>query len=147
MRALPGRWEDLALTPNFWIDTHANNLDDDIVDLLLGSKLWEINFSIDSMDPDVYRSIRRGSIPLAEVLAKIARFMSCKRAARKEIHTIISFVLMRSNAATIKPALAFARENGIDHVSVIPMLAFTEDMVDGILFWDEAAFARLRENS
>lgn len=135
----------IALDAKFRIDTHANNLDDDIVDMLLGSRLWEINFSIDSMDPDVYRSIRRGSIPLPEVLAKIVRFMSRKRAARKEIHTIISFVLMRSNAATIKPALAFARENGIDHVSVFPMLAFTEDMLDEIFVWDEVAFAKLHE--
>lgn len=135
----------IALDAKFRIDTHANNLDDDIVDMLLGSKLWEINFSIDSMDPEIYRSIRRGSIPLPEVLAKIARFMSRKRAARKEIHTIISFVLMRSNAATIKPALAFARENGIDFVSVVPMLAFTEEMLDEMFVWDEVAFARLRE--
>jgi radical SAM protein with 4Fe4S-binding SPASM domain len=133
----------IALNANFRIDTHANCLDDDIVDLLLASRLSEINFSIDSMDPDVYRRIRRGSIPLPEVLAKIERFMSRKRAARKEIHTIISFVLMRSNAATIKPALAFARENGIDHVNVVPMLAFTEDMLDEIFVWDEAAFAAL----
>jgi radical SAM protein with 4Fe4S-binding SPASM domain len=135
----------IALDAKFRIDTHANNLDDDIVDMLLESKLWEINFSIDSMDPDVYRSIRRGSIPLAEVLAKIARFMSRMQAARNEIHTIISFVLMRSNAATIKPALAFARENGIDHVSVVPLLAFTEEMLDEIFVWDEVAFARLHE--
>ena len=135
----------ITLDAKFRIDTHANNLDDDIVDMLLESKLWEINFSLDSMDPDVYRSIRRGSIPLADVLAKIARFMSRKRATQKEIHTIISFVLMRSNAATIKPALAFARENGIDHVSVIPMLAFTEDMLDEIFVWDKIAFAQLYE--
>lgn len=97
------------------------------------------------MDADVYRSIRRGSIPLPEVLAKIGRFMSRKSDARKEIHTIISFVLMRSNAATIKPALAFAHEHGIDHVSVVPMLAFTEDMVEEIFVWDENAFTALHE--
>lgn len=135
----------IALDARFRVDTNANCLDDDIADMLFESKMWEINFSLDSMDPGVYRSIRRGSIPLADVLAKIARFMSRKRAARKEIHTLISFVLMRSNAATIKPALAFARENGIDHVNVVPLLAFTEDMLDEIFFWDEVAFARLHE--
>jgi radical SAM protein with 4Fe4S-binding SPASM domain len=135
----------IALDAKFRIDTHANCLDDDIVDMLLGSKLWEINFSVDSMDPEVYRCIRRGSIPLPEVLAKIARFMERKRATEQVIHTIISFVLMRSNAATIKPALAFARENGIDHVNVFPLLAFTEDMVEEIFVWDEAAYAELHE--
>lgn len=133
----------IALDASFRIDTHANCLDDDIVDMLLNSRLCEINFSIDSMDPDVYSRIRRGSIPLPEVLAKIERFMSRKRAARKEIHTIISFVLMRSNAATIKPALAFARDNEIDHVNVVPMLAFTEDRLDEIFVWDEVAFGAL----
>ncbi|MEY2557863.1 MAG: hypothetical protein QOE34_1288 [Verrucomicrobiota bacterium] len=135
----------IGLNAKFRIDTHANCLDDDIVDMLFGSRLWEINFSLDSMDPEVYRNIRRGSIPLGEVLAKIARFMSRKRAAEKEIHTVLSFVLMRSNASTIKPALAFARENGIDHVNVIPMLAFTEDMLDEIFVWDEVAYAKLYE--
>jgi radical SAM protein with 4Fe4S-binding SPASM domain len=133
----------IALDATFRIDTHANCLDADIVDMLLASRLYEINFSIDSMDPDVYRSIRRGSIPLPEVLEKVARFMSRKREWGKEVHTIISFVLMRSNATTIKPALAFALEHGIDHVSVVPVLAFTEDMVEEIFVWDDAAYAAL----
>jgi len=135
----------IALDATFRIDTHANSLDDDIIDQLLVSRMHEINFSIDSMDPEVYRRIRRGSIPLPEVLAKIEHFMSRKRAARKEVHTIISFVLMRSNATTIKPALAFARENGIDYVNVVPMLAFTEDMLDEIFVWDKDAFAALHD--
>jgi radical SAM protein with 4Fe4S-binding SPASM domain len=135
----------IALDAPFRIDTNATCLDDDIIDLLLESRLFEINFSIDSLDADVYRRIRRGSLPLPEVLAKVAHFMSRKAAARKEIHTIISFVLMRSNAGTIKPALAFAREHGIDHVSVVPLLAFTEDMVDEIFVWDETAYAALYE--
>lgn len=145
-RRYPGTLARLiALNAKFRVDTHANCLDDDIVDMLLESQLFEINFSIDSMDPEVYRSIRRGSIPLDEVLAKIARFMSRKAAAQKEVHTIISFVLMRANAATIKPVIAFARENRIDHVNVVPMLAFTEDMVDQIFIWDEVAYAALHE--
>ena len=135
----------IALDASFRIDTHANRLDDDIVDMLLAARLHEINFSIDSMDPEVYRRIRRGSIALDEVLAKIARFMARKTAAQKKIHTIISFVLMRSNAVTIKPALAFAREHGIDHVSVVPLLAFTEDMLSEIFVWDEVAYAALHE--
>jgi radical SAM protein with 4Fe4S-binding SPASM domain len=143
-RRYPGTLKRLiALDASFRVDTHANCLDEDIIDMLLDSQLHEINFSIDSMDPDVYHRIRRGSIPLPEVLAKIARFMSRKGAVRKNIHTIISFALMRSNAATIKPALAFAREHGIDHVNVFPLLAFTEDMLEEIFVWDEVAYAAL----
>jgi radical SAM protein with 4Fe4S-binding SPASM domain len=145
-RRYPGTLARLiALDASFRIDTNANCLDDDIIEMLLASRLKEINFSIDSMDPDIYRSIRRGTFPLPDVLAKIARFMSRKREARKEIHTIISFVLMNSNATTIKPALAFAGENGIDHVLVAPLIAFTEDMVKEVFVWDEIAFAALRE--
>jgi radical SAM protein with 4Fe4S-binding SPASM domain len=135
----------IAMDAAFRIDTNATCLDDDIIDLLLASRLHEINFSVDSMDADVYRRIRRGSLPLPEMLAKIAHFMARKAAAGKELHTIISFVLMRSNAATIKPALGFARAHGIDHVSVVPLLAFTEDMVDEIFIWDETAYAALHE--
>ena len=143
-RRYPGTLQRLiALEAKFRVSTHANCLDDDIVDMLLGSQVYDLNFSIDSMDPEIYRTIRRGSIPLAEVLAKIARFMGRKRAAGKEIHTSLSFALMRSNAASIKPALAFAREHGIDHVIVVPVLAFTEDMLEEIFVWDEAAYASL----
>jgi len=145
-RRYPGTLARLiALDAAFRIDTNATCLDDDIIVMLLASRVQEINFSIDSMDADVYRSIRRGSLPLSEVLAKIARFMSRKTTAGKKVHTILSFVLMRSNAATIKPALAFAREHGIDHVSVVPLLAFTEDMVNEIFVWDQAAYAALHE--
>ena len=143
-RQYPGTLARLiALDAAFRIDTNATCLDDDIIDLLLASRLQEINFSIDSMDEEVYRSVRRGSLPLPEVLAKIANFMARKARAAKTLHTIMSFVLMRRNAATIKPALAFARDNGIDHVSVVPLLAFTEDMVDEIFVWDETAYAEL----
>jgi radical SAM protein with 4Fe4S-binding SPASM domain len=135
----------IAFDAPFRIDTNATCLDDDIIDMLLASRLQEINFSIDSMDADVYRSIRRGSLPLSEVLAKVAHFMSRRATAGKQLHTIMSFVLMRSNAVTLKPALAFAREHGIDHVNVVPLLAFTEDMVDEIFFWEEAAYADLHE--
>lgn len=135
----------IAMDAAFRIDTNATCLDDDIIDMLLASRLHEINFSIDSMDADVYRRIRRGSLPLPEVLAKVAHFMSRKAAIQKQVHTIMSFVLMNSNAATIKPALAFAREHGIDHVSVVPLLAFTEDMVEEIFVWDEVAYAALHE--
>lgn len=133
----------IAMDAAFRIDTNATCLDHDIIEMLLGSRLREINFSIDSMDPEVYPKIRRGSLPLPEVLANVARFMSAKRAAGREIHTIISFVLMRSNAASIKPALSFAREHGIDHVSVVPMLAFTVDMLEEMFVWDEGAYAAL----
>ena len=143
-RRYPGTLQRLiALDASFRIDTNATCLDNDIAEMLLASRLHEINFSIDSMDPEVYRRIRRGSLPLEEVLAKVAAFMSRKRSVRPEIHTIVSFVLMRSNAATIKPALAFAREHGIDHVSVVPLLAFTDDMLEEMFVWDEAAYAEL----
>jgi radical SAM protein with 4Fe4S-binding SPASM domain len=145
-RRYPGTLARLiALDAAFTISTNATCLDDDITDMLFASRLQEINFSIDSMDADVYRSVRRGSLPLSEVLGKVAHFMSRKAAAGKQLHTIISFVLMRSNAATIKPALAFAREHGIDHVNVFPLLAFTEDMVDEIFVWDETAYAALHQ--
>lgn len=136
----------IALDTAFRIDTNANCLDDRITDLLLASRLFEINFSIDSMDPEMYARIRRGSIPLGDVLTKVARFMARKREAGRQIHTVISFVLMRSNAATIKPALAFARDNGVDHVNVVPLLAFTQDMVEEVFVWDQRAFAALHDD-
>ena len=133
----------MALDVPYRIDTNANCLDDEIGDKLIASRLYEINFSLDSMDTEVYPAIRRGSIPLPEVLAKIARFMERKRAAAAEFHTLLSFVLMRSNAHTIKPAFAFARDHGIDSVSVVSLIAFTPDMVEELFIWDETAYRTL----
>ena len=135
----------IKLDARFRLSTHANCLDEDLVEMLLGSRLYDINFSIDSMEPDVYRSIRRGSIPLAQVLEKIAECMARKRVKRPDIHTSMSFALMRSNASSISPALEFAREHGIDHVIVVPVLAFTEDIVEEIFVWDEEAYKKLHQ--
>jgi len=133
----------IKLDVPYRIDTNAVCLDEPIGELLLGSKLFEIGFSIDSMDPEIYLNVRRGAIPLDQVLAKIARFMERKRELRPDLKTYMSFVLMRSNAATIKPALAFAKEHGIDAVTINPMVAFTEDMVEEILVWDVDAYTAL----
>ena len=145
-RRYPGTLaKTIALNAKYRLDTNANYLDDAMTDVLLASRLYEINFSIDSMDPEVYRRIRRGCFPLPEVLGNIERFMARKREAKIEMCTIISFVLMRSNAATIKPAIAFARDHGIDYVNVVPIMAFTEEMVKEIFHWDEVAYAALYE--
>jgi MoaA/NifB/PqqE/SkfB family radical SAM enzyme len=136
----------IELDVPFRIDTNANCLEDPIIEKLVASRLNEINFSLDSMDPGVYAKVRRGSIPLDEVLAKVERFMARKRVAAPQVRTILSFVLMRSNASTIKPALAFAREHGIDFVNVVPLIAFTPDMVEEILVWDTEAYRVLHED-
>ena len=118
----------IDLDARFRIDTHAACLDDDIIDLLFASRLYEINFSIDSMDPEIYLKSAGAVFPFLKCW-KLNTSWRESVPPKKEIYTIMSFVLMRSNAATIKPALAFARDHGIDIVNVVPMLAFTEDMV------------------
>jgi len=128
------------------VDTNANCLDDGITERLLDSRLTEINFSIDSMDARTYRGIRKGSIPLDDVLRQIAHFMRRKRETGRPVRTILSFVLMRRSAATIRPAFAFAKEHGIDHVSVVPLIAFTPDMVEELLVWDLDAYRVLYED-
>lgn len=133
----------IAMDFPFRMDTNANYLDEPVVDRMLASRLFEVNFSLDSMDAEVYANVRRGSIPLEQVLAKIARFMARKSIERPDIRTVMSFLLMRSNAATIKPAIAFARMHGIDFISVFPMIAFTPDMVDEVMVWDTEAYAAL----
>lgn len=133
----------IALDVPYRMDTNANCLEDDIIERLVGSRLVEINFSLDSMDPGTYRQIRRGSLPLEEVLGKIARFMRRRNEAAPAIRTVISFVLMRSNAATIAPAFEFAHRHGIDFVSLVPLIAFTPDMVEEILVTDDEAYRTL----
>lgn len=123
------------------IDTHANDLTDDVAETLLASKLFSLNFSLDAMHPDTYRKIRKGAIPHHEVLANIRRFMEKKYRRRPDVTTVLSFVLMRSNIAEFGEAIDFVVETGIDVLQGNHLMVFTDDMVEESLLLDPAAYA------
>lgn len=114
----------------FRIDTHANNLSAEISEQLLESRLGEINFSIDSMDPSTYAEIRRGSKPLDVVLSNIENFMRLKKIKRPGMKAVISFSVMKRNIDTLLPALEFAGRVGINMVQFYHVLAFDRKIAE-----------------
>lgn len=147
------RWLErvLALDIPFAIDTHANDLDDSIVERLMKSRLYSINFSIDSMDAEDYAHVRRGAQPLSDVLTNIRRFMAAKNRTRPDIETILSFTLMRRTLDTLADAIGVASELGISAVCGNHLHAWDLALAEESLMLDperyRAAFASIRERA
>jgi radical SAM protein with 4Fe4S-binding SPASM domain len=140
-----GNWlrriEELGIS--FSMDTHANDLTADYVARLLRSRLSDINFSLDTMDPDDYPRIRRGARPLAEVIANIERFMAGRHAQRRDIETVLSFVLMRRNLDSLHAAIDLAADLGVSGVVGNHLHAYTSDMAEESLMLEPARYARV----
>lgn len=134
----PKGWLDrmIALQVGMQITTHANNLTFEIADKLIRSKLQTILFSIDSFDPEEYRRIRKGALPLDKVLFNIARFMRMRNRRRPSLKTSLSMVLMRRNLNQLIPSIDFAAEHGIEVVNWAHLMVFTPDMVEESVMLD-----------
>jgi radical SAM protein with 4Fe4S-binding SPASM domain len=135
-------WLDrlIALNVELRFDTHANDLTPEIVDKVLGSRLRQINFSIDSFDPDDYPNIRKGARPLPEVLANVAMFMAKRNEKRPDIAASLSLVAMRRNVSSFVRAVEFAHQHGISFVQVSHLMVFTEDMLEQSALLDLKAY-------
>jgi radical SAM protein with 4Fe4S-binding SPASM domain len=139
-----GGWLDrvIGLSIPFAVTTHANDLSAEYTARLLRSRLFSINFSLDSLDPADYPRIRRGARPLDEVLDNIRGFMAARNRERPDIETVLSFVLMRRNLDSIGPAIDLAGELGVSMVSAGHLHAYTADMAEESLLLEPARYAR-----
>jgi len=126
----------------FTITTHGNDITDENIEKLMKSRLFSINFSIDSFDPEDYPKIRRGARPLPEVLANIRKFMAARNRERPDIETILSFVLMRRNLDSIGPGIDFAAELNFSQLIGGHLHAYTSDMADESLMLEPHRYAR-----
>jgi radical SAM protein with 4Fe4S-binding SPASM domain len=142
-------WLDkyIALDIELRFDTHANDLTPDISAMLMASRLYRVNFSIDSMDPVDYPKIRRGARPLSQVLDNIATFMKLRNDKRPELITIISLVLMRRNLDSIRAAIDFAAEHRISWVVGSHMMVFTSDMTEESVLLDPRRYRATYEDA
>ncbi|MFB9952022.1 radical SAM/SPASM domain-containing protein [Rhizobium puerariae] len=123
------------------IDTHANNLTEESTEILLASNLTTINFSVDSLLPEQYKTIRKGG-DLPTVLRNIRHFVHEKNKRRPEIATMISFAMMRSTMGSLFLAVDLAAEIGINWVQGNHLMVFTEDMADESLLLDRTYYAQ-----
>jgi len=139
-----GGWLDrvIGLSIPFALTTHANDLSPTQTARLLRSRLFSINFSIDSLDPADYLRIRRGARPLVEVLDNIRGFMAERNAQRPDVETLLSFVLMRRNLDSLWPAIDLAAELGLSAVVGGHVHAYTSDIAEESLLLEPARYER-----
>lgn len=125
-------WLDKIISTNAFLrfDTHANNLDTDSIDKIMRTNIQSINFSIDSMDPELYKRTRKGSIPLSNVLENISNFMKVKNSLRPDIKTCISLALMKSNLVSIEKALEFAFHEKINWVQGNHLMVYNKSVIE-----------------
>lgn len=140
-------WLDrlISLDVELRFDTHANDLTPELAEQVLRSRLAQINFSIDSFDPEDYPNIRKGARPLPEVLANVAMFMRKRNELRPTLHTSLSLVAMRRNIGTLSKAIDFASENGINFVQMSHLMVFTPDMLEQSALLDVKAYREAYE--
>jgi MoaA/NifB/PqqE/SkfB family radical SAM enzyme len=134
----PKAWLDrmIALGVGMQFTTHANNLSFELADKLIRSNLQMILFSIDSFDPEEYRRIRKGALPLDKVLRNITRFMRMRNNRRPSLKTRLSMVLMRRNLNALIPSIDFAAEHRIDAAGWAHLMVFTPDMLEESVLLD-----------
>ena len=135
-------WLDrmIALDVGLNVVTHANNLTSELADKLIASKLNKINFSLDTFDPDDYPRIRKGALPLDQVLSNIATFMRMRNERRPSLRTSLSLVLMRRNISSMIPAIDFAAAHGIETVNYGHLIIFTPDMTEESALLDQRSY-------
>jgi radical SAM protein with 4Fe4S-binding SPASM domain len=135
-------WLDrmIALDVNLNVVTHANNLTSELAEKLIQSRLVKINFSIDSFDPEDYPRIRKGALPLDQVLHNIATFMRMRNERRPSLSASLSLVLMRRNLTSMIPAIDFAAAHGIEVVNCGHLIIFTPDMMEESVLLDQSRY-------
>ncbi len=139
-----GGWLErmIGLSIPFALTTHANDLTPAYTERLLQSRLFSINFSLDSLDPEDYQRIRRGARPLRDVLDNIRQFMAARNARRPDIETLLSFVLMRRNLESLGAAIDLAAELGVSAVVGGHVHAYTSDIAEESLLLEPDRYAR-----
>lgn len=135
----------LGLGALLHIDTNGNVMSEALAQRLLGAKLSGINVSLDASRPATYARIRRGSRPLAEVLANAGTLGRVRRElARHDVKLTLSISLMRSNLDEVQGLVDHAAEAGFDAVYARHLEVYTADMASESLFDAKARYDDLR---
>jgi MoaA/NifB/PqqE/SkfB family radical SAM enzyme len=116
-------------------------LERELVDILIaGRHTWQINFSIESCNPKIYASIRRGA--RFDLFHKnLTNLISAKKAATKDIKILFSAVILKTNLNEYSRLLDYADALGVDFLT--PMrLQVHDDNADLALSLEEENKAR-----
>jgi len=76
-----------------WINTNGGLLDDDNIPKLINSGLTQVNFSIDSMDPETYEKSRVG-LKFRPTIEKIMKFINENNRCGHPVSTMASHIVI-----------------------------------------------------
>jgi MoaA/NifB/PqqE/SkfB family radical SAM enzyme len=128
----------------FHIDTNGVYLTAEVSARLCQMLVGSLNISLDAARPETYKRIRKGSLPLSEVVANIAELMSARKEAGVNFPVSISFTIMRSNLEEWPEFVRMGKELGVDIVIARHLEAFTPEMEEESLWHDQTAFNAMR---
>ena len=118
-----------------WVGFQSNGLllDAKCADTLIDAGLDRICFSIDAVDPEGFRLIRRGG-----ELEGVEKALQTLRSARIRHHATleigIEFVLRQDNLGELPATLHWAGQHGVDFAMVSQLFPYHPDLVDQAVY-------------
>jgi MoaA/NifB/PqqE/SkfB family radical SAM enzyme len=128
----------------FHVDTNGVCLTEDVSERLCKMKIASLNISLDAAEEETYKRVRKGSLPLHEIVTNIETMMRIRAAAKCSFPVSLSFTLMRSNLDEWCDFLRLGARLGVDIVIARHLEAYTEDMESDSLWHDQAAYNAAR---
>ena len=105
-----------------WLSTVPVDLDGDLSRRLIDAGLAGINFSLDSLDPEVFRAVRGKHADLLRAVANIDAFLAWNRKRDHPVTTVVRMIALTENHGEETRFVATWRARGVDHVYVRPYI-------------------------
>ena len=128
----------------FHVDTNGVCLTAEVSEQLCRMKIGSLNISIDAAEESTYKRVRKGSIPLREIIANIENMMAIRATAGVSFPVSLSFTLMRSNLNEWEDFLRLGARLKVDIVIARHLEAYTADMEEDSLWNDQATYNEAR---
>jgi radical SAM protein with 4Fe4S-binding SPASM domain len=107
------------------ITTNGTLLNQRNIERIIQSGLGAAHVSIDSPDPEVYKSIRVGAT-LDHVTSNLRNLVQRRNEARSRLQIIVNSILMRSNYGQVDDMIKLCADLGVDSISFSDMQYFLD---------------------
>ncbi len=128
----------------FHVDTNGVCLTAEVSERLCKMQLGSLNISLDAAEEATYKRVRKGSLPLHEIVTNIETMMRIRAASGQSFPVSLSMTLMRSNLNEWFEFLRMGARLGVDIVIARHLEAYTADMEEDSLWNDQATYNEAR---
>lgn len=134
----------LALKIPFQIDTNGVHLTRSNSLKLCQSTATNINISLDAARSETYERVRKGSVPLPEVLGNVRQAVRVRNAMASKCGVTLGFTLMKGNLNEWLDFIRLAVELEVDAINCAHVHAYTVDMEPESLWHHQSEFNEVR---